>query len=367
MTTANIKKVCFLLPSHFSAKMGGAEYQIKLIIDALQKNGGYDIYYLCRNIASSYVPNGYNTRKVGTAKGLGRYGFVYDFWSLYRELKRLKPHIIYQRVGCAYTGIAALYARRHGVKMIWHIAHDTDVMPPKTFPLKKRIIRYPDLKLREYGIRNADVIIGQTEDQNQLLLKNYGRKCDVIIPNGHPIPEDKIDKTEKITVMWISNFKPFKQPEVFIRIAKCLNNVCNVSFVMIGRSGPEKLFRQLLVEIKDVPNLEYLGEISNDEVNRRLSEGHILVNTSLYEGFSNTFIQAWLRRVPVVSLNVDPDDILVCERIGFHSGTFDALCRDVIRLVENKALREEMGSRARRYACDNHAIDKMVERIFELI
>ena len=80
-------------------------------------------------------------------------------------------------------------------------------------------------------------------------------------------------------------------------------------------------------QIKVDSNLQYLGEVSQDEVNRRLREGHILVNTSRYEGFSNTFVQAWMRRVPVVSLTVDPDNILVRENIGFCSGTFKNLCQ----------------------------------------
>ena len=116
-----------------------------------------------------------------------------------------------------------------------------------------------------------------------------------------------------------------------------------------------------------MPNLIYVGGVPQDEVNRRLEQGHILVNTSRFEGFSNTFVQAWMRKVPVVSLNSDPDNILVREGIGFHSLTFETLCRDVKLLVENNILCNEMGERARKYAYENHTVEKMVNCLTTLI
>ena len=73
-----------------------------------------------------------------------------------------------------------------------------------------------------------------------------------------------------------------------------------------------------------------------------------------------------MRRVPVVSLTVDPDNILVREKIGFRSGTFKRLCTDVRILIENNALREEMGTRACRFARANHSVENMVEKVIEL-
>ena len=138
---------------------------------------------------------------------------------------------------------------------------------------------------------------------------------------------------------------------------------------MIGRQGWGKWFEKLKKEIQALPNLEYYGELSQDQVNMHLSHGHILVNTSRYEGFSNTFVQAWMRKVPVVSLNVDPDQILVREKIGFKSETFEQLCQDVNTLINDSATRERMGEKALRYAQDNHSVAKMdilAKRLFDI-
>ena len=363
----NKKTVCFLLPSHISSAMGGSEYQAMFVLDALCQNNGYDIYYLCRRYASDFIPRGYKIRKAGSTNGFRRFGFYFDSFKLYRTLKEIAPQIIYQKVGCAYTGIAAMYAKRFGAKMIWHIASDNDVQPAPEPNIKRRLTNWIDRLFLNYGIRNADIIAGQTKRQNELLKKNFKRTCDVLIPSGHPFPEHDIKKPEEVTVLWVGNLKPLKQPEVFIHLARKIVKTSDVKFVMMGRpSGSSKWIARLMEQIKNTPNLQYLGEISQDEVNRCLNEGHILVNTSRYEGFSNTFIQAWMRSVPVISLTVDPDNILERERIGFRSGTFTRLCSGVRALTENKELREEMGARARRFAEDNHSVEKVVEKIIGL-
>ncbi len=363
----NKKTVCFLLPSHISSAMGGSEYQAMFVVDALCQKNGYDIYYLCRSLAPEFIPRGYKIRKIGSQNGFRRFGFYFDSFKLYKTLKEISPQIIYQKVGCAYTGIAAMYAKKYGAKLIWHIASDNDVEPVPEPDIKRRLTNSLDRLFLNYGIRNADIIAGQTKRQNELLEKNFKRTCDIIIPSGHPFPEHDIKKPEKVTVLWVGNLKPLKQPEVFIRLAGEVAKMSDTKFVMMGRpAGSAKWVNRLMEQVKNTPNLQYLGEISQDEVNRRLSEGHILVNTSRYEGFSNTFIQAWMRRVPVVSLTVDPDNILVSERVGFCSGTFKNLFSDVKILIQNKTLREEMGARACRFAEDNHSLERMIEKAIGL-
>jgi glycosyltransferase involved in cell wall biosynthesis len=74
-----------------------------------------------------------------------------------------------------------------------------------------------------------------------------------------------------------------------------------------------------------------------------------------------------MRQVPVVSLNADPDNILVREGLGFNSITFERLSQDVKLLIENRELREKMGKRAQQYAHENHSVDKMANCFLSLI
>ncbi len=353
-----MKRLCIVTPNHSAASMGGAEYQIDRLLDVMTRTRERDIYYLAHRVPLGLKANGYRIVQVGSSDGVGRFGFWLDAAPLYRALRRIAPDVIYQRVACGYTGIAAHYARVSGARLVWHVAHDSDVMP-RSEPTDARnpIKRVFEKRCVEYGIRHAHRIVVQTERQAQLLNENFGRKADALIRNFHPQPRESVEKPEPLTVVWIANIKRWKQPEAFIRLAQHLSDIKNVRFVMVGALDGEGRTWQndLSHRLANTPNLDYVGPKNQASVNALLARAHVFVNTSLAEGYPNTFIQAWLREVPVISLTANPDGILDREGIGVHAGTEERLSQAVRMLLDDRVLRDEYGKRARRYAMRQHS------------
>ena len=118
--------------------------------------------------------------------------------------------------------------------------------------------------------------------------------------------------------------------------------------------------------IAAVPNLRHVGVLSQEDVNDTLCGSSLLVNTSHYEGFSNTFIQAWMRGIPVVSLNVNPDGLLDGQGIGLVCGTEEALYQNVKRLLDNPQLVRTMGERSRAFAIKEFS-EANIDRIATLL
>jgi glycosyltransferase involved in cell wall biosynthesis len=358
------ERLCIVTPTHSSAPAGGAEYQIECFIGALREQRRYEIYYLSAVVPdepNDPVTDRYQVVRVGNDSHAPRFGYLCQAVPLYRALREIKPDAIYQRVACGYTGVCAYYAQRHRARLVWHVAHDSDVTPEMSLDGRNPVRRFLEKRSVEYGIRRASCIVTQTADQANLLERNYRRKADAIIPNFHPRPSERIDKSGGRLVAWVAGIKPWKRPEAFLELADSLRDLTDVRFVMIGSentgSGEKPWAQALLGRIRATPNVDYLGARSQADVNELLARSHVFVNTSRFEGFPNTFIQAWMREAAVVSLHVDPDRLLAARGIGvFCAGSQDGLAAAVRTLLNDSPRRERLAIEARDYAMSRHSM-----------
>ncbi|UCE40731.1 MAG: glycosyltransferase family 4 protein [Candidatus Aminicenantes bacterium] len=358
-----MKKKILFSPGISKKVVGGAEYQMSLLAKYLEREE-HSIYGILKENLRNEAK--YENLFL-TQKSMLQTWFKFTYSrKIYRYLKQIKPDIIYQRGELPYLAVGCYYKKKHGGKTIWHIS-SKGCVSRFHFRFGFSLFGYIDKKFADYSIRNVDYIIAQTHDQNELLKKNYGRESDLVVPNFDKLPQDEISKSPPLRVVWISNIKPIKKAECFIPLAQEFEGRKDIRFVMIGREGSRSYQEKIDRMISGMTNVEYLGEISHEEVNAFLGKSHILVNTSLSEGFPNTFIQAWMRKVPVVSLYVDPDGILRKNKIGFCSGSIEQMIDDVKQLTDNKELREEMGERAQEYAFEKHTFEENMAKIVDLI
>ncbi len=363
--TTRHRKRMLLISQYFPVHTGGAEQQTYCLAKHLQPT--MDIHYLAVSnqpiesrepgITISTIPDRQWLRRI-----LGLC-YLLDYSRVWKAMQRIDPHIIYMRGASAYVGIAARYAMSSPCTLIWHIASEYSVRPFRMRSLRTIPFDYLDKRMIEYGIRHADYIFGQAKYEEDLLRQNYGRTCDLIVGNWHPEPTVPCTKEPPVKVVWVANIKSLKKPETFVDLAARLRTVTEAEFIMIGRPGGTKYQRRLEAQMRNVRGLTYLGEKSNEEVNRILGASDIFVNTSDCEGFPNTFIQAWLHEVPVVSLHVDPDDLLTRQGLGFHSGSLDQLVQDTRNLIENADLRTRIGKKARAYAMEHHGLAKNLNQV----
>jgi len=370
--------ICLAGHRFYSVSQGGVELQTRYIGDALAK-GGWRVDYLAPNTDGK---TGFED--VTARVKVWWYPHFSYIWqaptALIQDiLERIRPDVIYQRGRgqLAESGVLLRYAERTGIPYVFGLSSDTDLdvlYATKTNftaykPLWKRLGLLPySIYLdtsRNAILRQAGYIIAQHEDQAQSVIDKI-RRQPYLLRTIHPEVKGEIQKSPEKIVLWVCNYRPFKQGDLFVELADRCKDL-NATFIMVyGRTKPEYI-EPVLREAKRVSNLTIYAELPPHEVEALMEKASVFVNTSRNEeGFPNTFVQSWLRETPVVSLSVDPGEVLKREKIGICSGSFERLVDDVTELVQNDKRRVNMGKQAREYAERVHGFSYNCDKIVEL-
>ncbi len=247
--------------------------------------------------------------------GLPGIRFFQPRWSsLVRALRRADAEVYYQNCGDYVTGQVAAWCRHNGRRFVYSVASDPDCdrAMPKLPAQRERL-------LYAYGIRHADAIIVQTRHQQHMLRENFGLDS-VVLPMPCPIlPQDAVASVQAGSdaprVLWAGRVSHVKRFDVLLDIAAAMPDVV---FDVAGKSDIEDDYsRGLFARARSMRNVELHGLVPRERMAALYRSASVLLCTSDYEGFPNTFLEAWSLGVPVVS-TVDPDGLLRSQELGAH-------------------------------------------------
>ncbi|MGI9205084.1 MAG: glycosyltransferase family 4 protein [Woeseiaceae bacterium] len=361
-------KICFVesmtysvLNPKSSRSPGGEGVQHALLSREFAKQG-WDVSVVCLDVGQ---PDGEEIDGVRVWKtyqsnaGVPGLRFFYPrLHGLRRALKKADADIYFQSCAGLHTGVVAQFAQSRGRKMVFRIAHDTDCIPGQQL-----INNFRDRWLYEYGLNRTHLISAQSAVQAQALQTNYGLQSSIVnMVVEHPDENQTVEKD--IDVLWVNNLREFKRPDIVADIAQ---QMPNVNFVMIGgaMAGFEDLHQDLRRAAEALPNLDYVGSLPYAKVNSYFVRSKLFLNTSDSEGFPNSYLQAWIRGVPVISY-FDPDGLIASEEIGAAVATQKDFCAPIEELLGSRDKRNEIGARARDFAVKNYSPTAIVQHYQDL-
>jgi len=360
------KKICFvdlgaypLIVGKNTGYAGGASVQQVLLADELVKHN-YEIIFITYKDGISRIEDiGFiKVIKVYKREDSLKISLLKKSWHIWKSLREADADIYFHESGA--PGIVSFFCFITGTKFVRYISSDAEVDENMAKYISKigRLGNWLDIKL-------ADIVIAQSDFQQRELKKKFGIRS-YIVKNAFPLSDQKIpEKSNPPTVLWVSTIREIKEPELFLKLAEAIPDGV---FQMVGGIDDTNpgLYNRIKNQAEAISNLKFLGFIPFHKIKDNFEKASIFVNTSKYEGFPNTFIQAWMHYVPVVSLNSDPDEIICKYKLAFHSSNFNQLVEDVRTLLNDIKLREHIGKNGKEYVETNHDIQKVVKKYIDI-
>lgn len=359
-----MKKICFLAFGTFPLlsqhdtfyDVGGSELQQVLIGKELVKKG-YDVVFIDFDYGQNQCEIVRGIKVIKTFKPqqkINLWEYVLHSHTLLNALLKSNADIYYQRTGIWF--IPLIYTKIIRKPFIYAIPHDELV----SINEENRSIIH---SLRHFDVSHADHIVVQSDYQKELLKQNYN-KDSTLIKSICVIDTDKVQKNSTPLALWVATLRDWKQPQIFLNLAK---EFPDVEFCMIGGPSSDTKFSDgIKSEAKIIKNVRFLGFIPLHLVSNYFEKAWVFINTSTMEGFPNTFFQAWSTFTPVLSLNVDPDEVICKNKLGFHSGNFAQMVKDLDSLIKSEDLQQQLGLNGRHYVEKEHNIDQVISQYIDL-
>jgi len=282
--------------------------------------------------------------------------FIHPRWTgMWSALKRAEADLYYTSCAGMQVGLVALFCRRFGKRFVFRVASDTDCDESRLLVPFQR-----DRWLYAYGLRRADAILVQSVEQALALERNYGLAGRVA---GMMVEKPLAEAARDIDVLWVSNIRREKRPD---RVLALADDLPRVKFHIVGGAlrDEEALFRDIERAARARRNISFHGRLSYWDANELYGRAKILVNTSDVEGFPNSYLQAWIRGVPVVTLT-DPDRVIESEGLGIAAKASAEIAGAVIRLLADPAEWKAASDRCRAYIDREHGDEKVLSAYLE--
>jgi glycosyltransferase involved in cell wall biosynthesis len=342
-----------LAPEYAHCTVGGESVQQTLLARALARRG-HEVSMVTTDcgqqdgaqwdsirVFKAYAPDA----------GLPALRFIHPRWTgLWSALARADADLYYTSCAGMHLGLLAFFCWRARRRFVFRTASDSDCDPSR---LLVRFAR--DRWLYEYGLRRADAILTQSAFQARTLERHYAlrsRTAAMLVESPRAAAFRDLD------VLWTSNIRQVKRPD---RILEVAGQLPGVAIDMVGGSlpGEEALFRQVAEAAAARPNVTFHGRLPYRDANTLYDRAKVLVNTSDVEGFPNSYLQAWIRGVPVVTL-LDPDAVIEREGLGVAVKSPARIAVAVAQLLGDTAAWSAASARCRAFMAREFGEEKVL-------
>jgi glycosyltransferase involved in cell wall biosynthesis len=322
----------------------------------------YDVHIVVGNFGQSKelirsgitLHRGHSTGPVNTASRIKK---ILD---LANAMRRSQADLFICRNPPRLASLSFIITRTLHTPWIYHIANDQNI------GTRPEQLTKPIRSLFNHAISNASSIVSQTEYQKNTVSNKYDQDS-TVIPNGYPIKKEAGLQSNHSKFIWVGRFdKKQKRPHLFLTLAE---RNPEFTFDIIGGGDDTSSYVQDIIrKSKDLVNVNYRGFLDHNEVHQEYVNSYALVNTSAYEGFPNTFLEAWRSKTPDASLsvntnrfiNTDPDQ-------PYPDGDLKQLGSIITKLASSSSYRKRLALKCYEAFKKKYTIEIVVRKYINII
>lgn len=337
---------------------GGAEKQAALLAKVLSTR--YDVHFVA--LYGDYEKSDF-VMSILKKAGVKVYPLLGPKWRKLKEFAKIlrDNHVVCSLnylTQCDFLG--SVVESRCGVKRIYNGIRNSDLKGWKTI-LERISHNY---------IATATIFNCYSGEEAFRKKGLKAEKC-VTIPNCFQnISEFMMrDNKEEKRIITVGRFVPQKDYETVVKTVAELKKL-RKDFVLdlCGYGALDAEIRKWvkLYDVEDVVEFH----IKPNNIPELLQQADVYLSTSLFEGTSNSIMEALNWSLPVVATNVGDNDHLVIDRENgtLHPiGDAEGMAISLNKLLSSVALRNEMGAKSNKNLRENYSIEIFEKRYLKLI
>lgn len=327
---------------------GGAEKQSVLLAKAL--SGYYQIHYIIFNgnkIHPKYMDLLKEDPRIQIQSFIGGHLSRYNEFVTYLQKNNI-------RVIFSYLTAANFYACMAGRKVNAKVF--TGLRNAQLPLLKCWADKLLTNSFAEKAISNS------YSGKENFITKGFKSEKIIVIPNCFEHIKDYTQKKrkDKVHIITVGRFVPQKDYETAIHaIAELKKTYDNIVFDIVGYGNMETQVRKWIRQyvIDDITTIY----INPNNIAELLDQADIYISTSLFEGTSNSIMEAMNADLPIVATNVgDNGQLVQNQKNGFVTNKKDwkDIASKLAILIDNEELSLNMGKQSKLFLSNNYSVEQ---------
>ena len=291
---------------------------------------------------------------------------------IYKTAKVQKPDILYSRLW--RTKPATVFAGKIlGIKTVLVEVNNINAKLSLQLSVIRKVMRL----VKVICYKMSDLVITQSEEGRKSLSDLGVEKKSRTVHNGINTYRIEEQSKEKVLHNWfnddvpvavaVGRLNPQKGYENLIEAISVVNETSPLRLLIIGGGPLKNKIAGKAEELGVKDKVDFTGSVSNPH--KYMAKCDIFVCSSVFEGFSNSLLEALALGLPTVSTDhkFGANEMIENGKSGIlvPVGDCDGMAGAVLKLLQNKTLAAKIGEEAKKRA-KHFAIEKMVDKNLQI-